>query len=72
QLTLMREQLDQLKASVLLLSAPQGIALSSGNHLQLAAHNNLMLNAGSQADVSVVKRLFIGVGQGMSLFVRKL
>ncbi|MFP3518658.1 DUF2345 domain-containing protein, partial [Pseudomonas sp. SIMBA_077] len=72
QLTLMREQLDQLKASVLLLSAPQGIAMTSGNHLQLAAHNNLMLNAGGQADVSVVKRLFIGVGQGMSLFVRKL
>ncbi|NNA00465.1 DUF2345 domain-containing protein, partial [Pseudomonas lundensis] len=72
QLSLMREQLDQLKASVLLLSAPQGIALTSGNHLQLAAQNNLMLNAGGQADISVVKRLFMGVGQGMSLFVRKL
>ncbi|KAI2670779.1 DUF2345 domain-containing protein, partial [Pseudomonas sp. TNT3] len=55
-----------------LLSAPQGIALSSGNHLQLAAQNNLMLNAGGEADLSVVKRLFIGVGQGLSLFVRKL
>ena len=72
QLSLMREQLDQLKASVLLLSAPQGIALTSGNHLQLAAQNNLMLNAGGQADISVVKRLFMGVGQGLSLFVRKL
>ncbi|WP_442099963.1 DUF2345 domain-containing protein [Pseudomonas sp. KB_15] len=31
-----------------------------------------MLNAGGEADLSVVKRLFIGVGQGLSLFVRKL
>jgi type VI secretion system secreted protein VgrG len=31
-----------------------------------------MLNAGHQADISVVKRLFIGVGEGLSLFVRKL
>ncbi|WP_433735877.1 type VI secretion system tip protein VgrG [Pseudomonas putida] len=72
QLQLLRQELDQLKASVLLLSAPQGIALTSGNHLQLAAQNNLMLNAGAEADISVVKRLFIGVGQGLSLFVRKL
>lgn len=72
QLTLLREQLDELKASVLLLSAPDGIALSSGKHLQLAAQQNLMLNAGGEADVSVIKRLFIGVGQGLSLFVRKL
>jgi type VI secretion system secreted protein VgrG len=72
QLSSMREQLDQLQASVLLLSAPQGIALTSGKHLQLAAQNNLMLNAGGQADISVVKRLFMGVGQGLSLFVNKL
>lgn len=72
QLSLMREQLDQLKASVLLLSAPQGIALTSGKHLQLAAQDNLMFNAGGQADISVVKRLFMGVGQGLSVFVRKL
>ncbi|WP_044872362.1 type VI secretion system Vgr family protein [Pseudomonas sp. LFM046] len=72
QLALLREQLDQLKGAVALLSAPQGIALTSGNHLQLAAQRNLMVNAGQQADISVMKRLFIGVGKGLSLFVRKL
>ncbi|MBT2337751.1 MULTISPECIES: type VI secretion system Vgr family protein, partial [Pseudomonas] len=72
QLALLRQDLEQLKSSVLLLSAPQGIALTSGKHLQLAAQHNLMLNAGGAADLSVVKRLFIGVGQGLSLFVRKL
>ena len=72
QLNLLKQDLEQLKSSVLLLSAPQGIALTSGQHLQLAAKKNLMLNAGAEADLSVVKRLFIGVGEGMSLFVRKL
>lgn len=72
QLKMMRDQLDQLKASVIVLSAPQGVAVTSGEHLQLAAQNNLMINAGAEADISVVKRLFMGVGQGLSLFVRKL
>ncbi|ANJ56762.1 type IV secretion protein Rhs [Pseudomonas silesiensis] len=72
QLAFVRQQLEELKAAVVLLSAPQGIALTSGKHLQLAAQNNLMLNAGGEADLSVVKRLFIGVGQGLSVFVRKL
>ena len=72
QLDLLKQDLQQLKSSVLLLSAPQGIALTSGKHLQLAAQNNLMINAGAGADISVVKRLFMGVGQGLSLFVRKL
>ncbi|MGV6394305.1 type VI secretion system Vgr family protein [Pseudomonas caspiana] len=72
QLNLLKQDLEQLKTSVLLLSAPQGIALTSGQHLQLAAQKNLMFNAGAEADISVVKRLFIGVGEGLSLFVRKL
>ena len=72
QLNLLKQDLERLKSSVLLLSAPQGVALSSGEHLQLAAQGNVMINAGAEADVSVVKRLFIGVGQGVSLFVRKL
>ncbi|GEM_PF-19476 len=72
QFALMREELDQLRASVALLSAPQGIALTSGKHLQLAAQDNLFVNAGGQADISVMKRLFMGIGQGLSVFVNKL
>jgi type VI secretion system secreted protein VgrG len=72
QFALMREELDQLRASVALLSAPQGIALTSGKHLQLAAQDNLFVNAGGQADISVMKRLFMGIGQGLSVFANKL
>lgn len=72
QLAFMREQIDQLKEAVAILSAPKGIAISSGKHLQLSAYRNLMFNAGADADMGVMKRLFIGVGEGLSLFVRKL
>ncbi|KKY85935.1 type IV secretion protein Rhs [Enterobacter cloacae] len=72
QLAFMREQIDQLKEAVAVLSAPKGVAISSGKHLQLTANRNLMVNAGADADMGVMKRLFIGVGEGLSLFVRKV
>jgi type VI secretion system secreted protein VgrG len=72
QLDLLKQDLDALKSSVLLLSAPDGIALTSGKHLQLAAQENLMVNAGGHADISVVKKMFMGIGQGLSVFVRKV
>ena len=72
QLAFMREQIEQLKQAVAVLSAPDGIAVTSGKHLQLSARQNLMLNAGADADMGVMKRLFIGVGEGLSVFVRQL
>ncbi|NYY76033.1 hypothetical protein DMI70_12225 [Escherichia coli] len=32
---------------------------------------NLIANAGNHADIGVVKNMFIGVGQALSVFVRK-
>ncbi|MFC0226972.1 type VI secretion system Vgr family protein [Serratia aquatilis] len=72
QIHLLQQNLDELKAAVLLLSAPQGIALSSGEYLQLSASDNLIATAGKHADVSVAKNFFIGVGNTLSVFVRKL
>jgi len=72
QLAFMREKIERLQKAVALLSAPEGIALTSGKHLQLAASRNVMVNAGADADIGVIKRLFIGVGEGVSLFVRRL
>ncbi len=71
-MALLREEVEQLRGAVALLSAPNGVAITSGKHLQLAAQQNLILNAGGQADVSVVKRLFLGIGAGLSAFVDKL
>lgn len=72
QIKLLEQQLADLKKSVLLLSAPDGMALTSGQHLQVSAGQNLIATAGKNADVSVVKNLFIGVGNALSVFVRKL
>ena len=72
QIALLEEKLTALKKSVVLLSAPEGVALTSGAHLQVSAGESLTATAGKNADVSVVKNLFIGVGQALSVFVRKL
>lgn len=72
QIRLLEQQLTDLKKSVLLLSAPEGMALTSGQHLQVSAGQNLIATAGKNADVSVVKNLFVGVGNALSVFVRKL
>lgn len=72
QIKLLEQQLTDLKKSVLLLSAPDGMALTSGQHPQVSAGQNLIATAGKNADVSVMKNLFIGVGNAMSVFVYKL
>ncbi|MBM7354602.1 type VI secretion system Vgr family protein [Lelliottia amnigena] len=72
QVKLLEQQLTELKTSVLLMSAPDGMALTSGQHLQVSAGQNLIATAGKNADVSVVKNLFVGVGNALSVFVRKL
>ena len=72
QVSLLERQLQELKESVLLMSAPDGIALASGEHLQMSAAQNLVATAGKNADIGVMKNLFIGVGNALSVFVRKL
>ena len=64
--------LDLLQQPGILASAPDGIALTSGQHLQVAAAQNLIASAGGQMDISVVKRFTVAVGENISLFVRKL
>ena len=72
QVTLLEQKLNALQQQVILMSAPQGIGIASGEHLQLSASQNLIAAAGKNADVSVVKDFFIGVGNTLSIFVRKM
>ncbi|VXD08848.1 Rhs element Vgr protein (fragment) [Enterobacterales bacterium 8AC] len=72
QIALINQRVKDLTASVLLMHAPKGIALTSGEHLQISAKQNLIATAGKHADVSVAKNFFIGVGNTLSIFVRKL
>ncbi|WP_448680966.1 type VI secretion system Vgr family protein [Pseudomonas nicosulfuronedens] len=68
----LKAALDLLQQPGILASAPDGIALTSGNHLQLAASQNLIASAGGNMDVSVVKRFTAAVGENISIFARKL
>ncbi len=71
QIALLQQSVKALTQAAILLSAPKGVAIASGEHLQLAASKNLIANAGNHADIGVVKNMFIGVGQALSVFVRK-
>ncbi|QBH96218.1 type VI secretion system tip protein VgrG [Limnobaculum zhutongyuii] len=70
QKTLIEQKLKDLTASVILASAPDGIGIASGEDMQLAASNNLYLNAGSNADIGVAKKLTLATGDGISLFTQ--
>ena len=71
QIALLQQSVKDLTQAVILLSAPKGVAIASGEHLQLAASKNVIANAGNNAEIGVVKNMLIGVGQALSVFVRK-
>ena len=71
QLNLVKERINQLQSAVLLASAPQGVALTSGEHLQLSSTRNTMINAGQHLDMGAMKNLSVAVEQALGLFVHK-
>lgn len=68
----LEQRLDRLQQAVILLSAPHGIALTSGQHLQLATQDNLAVNAGGSADIGVRKKFTVAAGDAISMFAQKL
>ncbi|WP_423249876.1 type VI secretion system Vgr family protein [Cronobacter sakazakii] len=71
QLNLVQDRLAQLHSAVVLASAPSGVALSSGEHLQLTSTKNTMINAGQHLDVGAMKNLSVTVEKALGLFVHK-
>jgi type VI secretion system secreted protein VgrG len=72
QKTLLERTLRNLKSAGILVSAPAGIAVTSGSHLQLTAADNLIATAGGNADIGVIKRFTVAAGESVSLFAQKL
>lgn len=72
QTTLMNQTLNDLKQQALLLSAPSGIAQVTPASLQVSAGENLIVTAGQNADISIVKKFTLAVGDILSLFAHKL
>ncbi|TWR38797.1 type VI secretion system tip protein VgrG [Cronobacter sakazakii] len=71
QLNLVQDRLAQLHSAVVLASAPSGVALSSGEHLQLTSTKNTMINAGQHLDAGAMKNLSVTVEKALGLFVHK-
>ncbi|MGK3141383.1 type VI secretion system Vgr family protein [Pantoea sp. C2G6] len=71
QISLVTERIRDLQSAVLLGSAPQGVALTSGEHLQLSSTRNTMINAGQHLDIGVMKNLSVSVEKALGLFVHK-
>ena len=67
---LMNERVKNLNGAILSMYAPDGVALTSGEHLQLSAKENLMADAGQNTDISVKRNFVVGVGESLSAFVR--
>lgn len=71
QISLVTDRIKDLQSSVLLGSAPQGVAFTSGEHLQLSSARNTMINAGQHLDMGAMKNLSVTVEKALGLFVHK-
>ncbi|MGV3347121.1 DUF2345 domain-containing protein, partial [Enterobacteriaceae bacterium LUAb1] len=71
QQKLLRQKIEQLHEEVILGSAPKGMALVSGEDMQLSASDNLTLTAGKQLDVGAQKDFTLAAGKQLSLYSRE-
>ncbi|ALB63565.1 VgrG protein [Cronobacter condimenti 1330] len=71
QISFVTDRIKDLQSAVLLGSAPQGIAFTSGEHLQLSSTRNTMINAGQHLDIGAMKNLSVTVEKALGLFVHK-
>lgn len=71
QISFVTDKIRDLRSAVLLGSAPQGVALISGEHLQLSSTRNTMINAGQHLDIGAMKQLSVTVEKALGLFVHK-
>lgn len=68
QQKLLQQKIEQLQKEVLLGTAPQGVALASGDDMLLSAQKNLTLAAGQQLDVGAQKDFTLAAGKQLSLW----
>ena len=71
QQKLLKQKIEQLHEEVILGSAPKGMALVSGEDMQLSASDNMTLTAGKQLDVGAQKDFTLAAGKQLSLYSRE-
>ncbi|MGF6916698.1 type VI secretion system Vgr family protein [Paraburkholderia sp. 40] len=72
QRVLVEQKLAKLRNPVIVASAPEGIGVASGAHMQLAAGKQMFVTAGEGIDIGVLKRITAAAGEAISLFAAKL
>ncbi|SAL19647.1 type VI secretion system Vgr family protein [Caballeronia concitans] len=68
QKALLETQLKDLQQAVLLASAPHGVALTSGEHMQLSAGGHLFTTTGGNADAAIGGNYTVAAGNAVSIF----
>ncbi|QIM44397.1 type VI secretion system Vgr family protein [Leclercia adecarboxylata] len=69
QIQMFAQRLKPLNEA-LLMSAPEGMALTSGEHLQMAATKNVAINAGGDISAGVMGSMTALAGEKLGLFAR--
>lgn len=69
QIKMFEQRLKPLN-EVLLMSAPEGMALTSGEHLQMTAAKNVAINAGEDISAGVMGNMTALAGEKLGLFAR--
>ncbi|HGG8850081.1 TPA: type VI secretion system Vgr family protein [Enterobacter roggenkampii] len=69
QIKMFEQRLKPLNEA-LLMSAPEGIALTSGEHLQMTAAKNVAINAGGDISAGVMGNMTALAGEKLGLFAR--
>ncbi|EOZ1415739.1 type VI secretion system Vgr family protein [Enterobacter hormaechei] len=69
QIRMFEQRLKPLNEA-LLMSAPEGMALTSGEHLQIAASKNVAINAGGDISTGAMGNLTLLTGEKLGLFAR--
>lgn len=68
QQALLEARIKDLQAAVLLVSAPHGVAITSGEHMQLATGGHLFTTTGGNADAAVGGNYTVAAGNAVSMY----
>ncbi|WP_336998700.1 type VI secretion system Vgr family protein, partial [Leclercia sp. M50] len=69
QIQMFEQRLKPLNEA-LLMSAPEGMALTSGEHLQMTATKNVVINAGGDISIGTMGNATLLTGEKLGLFAR--
>ncbi|MFP4891777.1 type VI secretion system Vgr family protein [Paraburkholderia sp. EG304] len=72
QRSLVEQKIAKLRKPVIVASAPEGVGLVSGEHMQLAAAKQMFVTAGGGIDFGALRRITAAAGEAISLFAAKL